>query len=203
MYAPGGTWWYKKLNKKWIDEGKLRMAIDPNETRKWAKNCKRVWFDNITIEEMLDGFIDYSNELGSSCFRYISQWSERDYKLTEQRKNLRKKELEKYKEQVEDLKEEVIKVLNSEIVNAKDSLWEKEELKELVSKVKNSKSNEFIFKIIKKLETDAKVHYEALGVSEAWNKGQKIELIKEYNDVIDLLDKADGIIKDRDSRIGN
>ena len=51
------------------------------------------------------------------------------------------------------------------------------------------------------METNAKVHYEALGVSEAWNKGQKIELIKEYNDVIDLLDEADEIIKDRDSRI--
>ena len=29
----GGIWWYKKLNKKWMDEGKLRMAVDPNETR--------------------------------------------------------------------------------------------------------------------------------------------------------------------------
>jgi hypothetical protein len=48
-----------------MDEGKLRMAIDPNETREWAKNCKRIYFDNITIEEMLDGFIDSSNELSS------------------------------------------------------------------------------------------------------------------------------------------
>ena len=23
MYAPRGTWWYKKLNKKWMDEDKL------------------------------------------------------------------------------------------------------------------------------------------------------------------------------------
>ncbi|CAI2190882.1 13128_t:CDS:2 [Funneliformis geosporum] len=29
------------------------------------KNCKRVWFDNITIEEMLEGFIGYSNDLAS------------------------------------------------------------------------------------------------------------------------------------------
>ena len=21
LYAPKGTWWYKKLNKKWMDEG--------------------------------------------------------------------------------------------------------------------------------------------------------------------------------------
>ena len=54
----------------------------------------RVWFDNITIEEMLDGFIDYLNELGSSCSRYISQWSESGYKLTEQReKNKRAREV--------------------------------------------------------------------------------------------------------------
>ena len=43
MYCPMGTRWYKDLNKKWMDEGKLRMAIDPNETRELAKNCKRVW----------------------------------------------------------------------------------------------------------------------------------------------------------------
>ena len=72
LYAPGGTWWYKRLNKKWMDEGKLRMAVDPNETREWAKNCKRIWFDNITIEEMLEGFIGYSNDLASTCSEYIS-----------------------------------------------------------------------------------------------------------------------------------
>jgi hypothetical protein len=27
MYAPTGTRWYKKLNKKWMDEGKLKMAV--------------------------------------------------------------------------------------------------------------------------------------------------------------------------------
>ena len=73
IHAPRGTWWYKKLNKKWMDEGKLRMAVDPNETRKWAKSCKRIWFDNITIEEMLDEFIDSSNELSSTCSEYIFQ----------------------------------------------------------------------------------------------------------------------------------
>ena len=72
LYAPRGTWWYKKLNKKWMDEGKLRMAVDPNETREWAKNCKRIWFDNITIKEMLEGFIDYSNDLASE---YAGSWS--------------------------------------------------------------------------------------------------------------------------------
>ena len=91
MYAPTGTRWYKKLNKKWMDEGKLRMAVDPNETREWAKNCKRIWFDNITIEEMLDGFIDSSNGLGSTCSEYISNWSKRGYQLTEQRREFEKK----------------------------------------------------------------------------------------------------------------
>ena len=38
-------------------------------------------------------------------------------------------------------------------------------------------------RIIDKWETDVKVNYEALGVSETWNEGKKIELIKEYNDV--------------------
>ena len=69
MYCPTGTRWYKRLNKKWMDEGKLRMAVDPNETREWAKGCKRIYFDNITIEEMLEGFIDSSNELSSQCWK--------------------------------------------------------------------------------------------------------------------------------------
>ena len=55
-----------------MDEGKLRMAVDPNETKEWAKNCKRIWFDNITIEEMLEVFIDYSNDLAS---KYAGSWS--------------------------------------------------------------------------------------------------------------------------------
>ena len=110
MHAPRGTWWYKKLNKKWIDEGKLRMAVDPNETRVWAKGCKRIWFDNITIEEMLKGFIDSSNELGSTCSEYISNWSKRGYQLTEQRRKFEKKleELEKSKDQqIKELEEEI------------------------------------------------------------------------------------------------
>ena len=46
MYAPGGTWWYKKLNQKWLDEGKLRMAVDPNELENKLRIVKE--FDLIT-----------------------------------------------------------------------------------------------------------------------------------------------------------
>jgi len=62
----------------------------------WAKNCKLkykgVWFNNITIEEMLDGFLASSNtnELGSAYSEYISNWSKKGYQLTEQGENLRK-----------------------------------------------------------------------------------------------------------------
>ena len=110
MHAPRGTWWYKKLNKRWIDEGKLRMAVDPNETRVWAKGCKRIWFDNITIEEMLKGFIDSSKEVAEKCSHYISKWSERDYENTRQRKEFETKiaELNKYKDQqIKELEEEI------------------------------------------------------------------------------------------------
>ena len=62
-----------------MDEGKLRMAVDPNEAREWAKSCKRIWFNNITIEEILDKFIDSSNELGFTCSEYISNWSKKDF----------------------------------------------------------------------------------------------------------------------------
>ena len=125
IHAPRGTWWYKKLNKKWMDEGKLRMAVDPNETREWAKSCKRIWFDNITIEEMLDGFIDSSNELGSTCSEYISNWSKRGYQLTEQRR-----EFEKKLEELEKSKDQQIKELEEEIRELEEAL----ELEENISK---------------------------------------------------------------------
>ena len=89
-----------------MDEGKLRMAVDPNEAREWAKSCKRIWFDNITIEEMLDGFIDNSNELDSTCSEHISNWSKRDYQLTitEQRREFEKK-LEELEKKIRELEE--------------------------------------------------------------------------------------------------
>ena len=37
------------------------MVVDPNETREWVKNCKRIWFNNIIIEKMLERFFDNSN----------------------------------------------------------------------------------------------------------------------------------------------
>ena len=88
---PTDAFWYKKLNQKWLDEGKLRMAIDPNETREWAKNCERVRLDNITIEEMLEDFCNSSKELASTCARYISNWSQRGYQLTKQKQEYKKK----------------------------------------------------------------------------------------------------------------
>ena len=81
----------QKLNKKWVDEGKLRMAVDPNETREWAKNCKRVWFDNITIEEMLDGFIDYSNDLGASYAGSYLRISNLNSQLNQQKRDYEEK----------------------------------------------------------------------------------------------------------------
>ena len=104
MYAPKGTWWYKKLNKKWMDEGKLRMAIDPNETREWAKNCKRIYFDNITIEEMLEGFIDYSNELGGSYAGSFSRISNLNSQLIQQKRDY-EEELKSQAEEIQQLEE--------------------------------------------------------------------------------------------------
>ena len=92
-----------------MDEGKLRMAIDPNETREWAKNCKRIYFDNITIEEMLDGFIDSSNELSSEWLDYVGKWSRTNSKLYELKRDYEKKieELEAKKEELEARVEEL------------------------------------------------------------------------------------------------
>ena len=63
---------FKNLDDKWLEEGKVRMAINPDETREWAKGCKRVYFDNITVEEMLESFCDLSKELHTTRAEYIS-----------------------------------------------------------------------------------------------------------------------------------
>jgi hypothetical protein len=119
MYAPRGTWWYKNLNKKWTDEGKLRMAIDPQETREWAKNCKRVWFDNITIEEMLEGFIDYSNDLASEYSESWSKISDLNTQKIEQK--------EKYENQIAEL-ELKNEELETKVEELDDEVWmEREE----------------------------------------------------------------------------
>ena len=38
------TFWYKQLNKKWFEEGKLRKAKDPNDPIEWRRDVERVWF---------------------------------------------------------------------------------------------------------------------------------------------------------------
>ena len=169
MYAPTGTRWYKKLNKKWMDEGKLRMAIDPNETREWAKNCKRIYFDNITIEEMLDGFIDSSNELSSEWLDCVGKWSRTNSKAMEWRKwqmfeTVLKHDaaMGKLQDQI-DLLENNLAAKNQEI-NQKDYLATKElpslpkeqkenrlcKLKKLVNKVKEKTKEKFQTFIVQK-----------------------------------------------------
>ncbi len=99
-YVPG-NWWHKQLSKKWLEEGKVRME---NEI---------VFYDNITIEEMLDEFIDSSKEVAEKCSHYISRWSERGYENTRQRKEFEKKiaeleaKLEEKDNKIEELDDEV------------------------------------------------------------------------------------------------
>ena len=77
-----GHWWYKKLNQRLLDEGKVTYGKDPNETREWAKGSQRLWFDNADTKEMLENFCESSKELASKCSEYISKWSERGYENT-------------------------------------------------------------------------------------------------------------------------
>ena len=99
-YVPG-NWWHKQLSKKWLEEGKVRME---NEI---------VFYDNITIEEMLDEFIDSSKEVAKKCSHYISRWSERGYENTRQRKEFEKKiaeleaKLEEKDNKIEELDDEI------------------------------------------------------------------------------------------------
>ena len=205
-YSPG-RWWYKKLNQKLLDEGKLRMAADPNETREWAKNHKRIWFDNITIEEMLMEFIDSSKELATSCSSYISNWSKRGYQLTEQKREYEKKiaELNKYKEQVEDLEKKLTEILlvwheeQEEIDNVswEDQFhnWDLGELKNLTSRTEKE-LNKVVFEVIEKLEQSSKDLAEAINKAEEWKNWQKDLLNDEIKQKSLMLQKSDKMLEE-------
>ena len=77
-----------------------------------------MWFDNITIEEMLEGFIDYSNDLAGSYAGSWSTISSLSAEKYEQKQKYEEKiiELNKYKEQVEDLESKLTETL---------SVWQK------------------------------------------------------------------------------
>ena len=141
MYAPRGTWWYKKLNKKWMDEGKLRMAVDPNETREWAKNCKRVWFDNITIEEMLEGFIDYSNELASDYASSFSKISSLNAEKFEQKRE--------YEEKIRNLEAEINELVER-VEKSEDEMWmEREEAEKALNTVMKWRKHQMFETVLK------------------------------------------------------
>ena len=62
---------------------------------------------------MLMEFIYNSKRIATSCSSYISNWSKRGYQLTEQKREYEKKiaDLNKYKEQVEDLEKKLTEIL--------------------------------------------------------------------------------------------
>ena len=100
VYSPG-HWWYKQLSKKWLEESKVR------------RENEKVYFDNLSTEEMTEGFLNHSKELAETCSSYISNWSKRGYQLTEQKRKYEKKikeleaELEEKDNKIEELYDEV------------------------------------------------------------------------------------------------
>ena len=58
VYSPG-HWWYKQLSKKWLEESKVR------------RENEKVYFDNLSTEEMTEGFLNHSKELAETCSSYI------------------------------------------------------------------------------------------------------------------------------------
>ena len=59
------------------------------------RDLERVWFDNITIEEMLDGLIDYSNKLSSNCSDYINLNNNKEHEKKSKELESRIEELKK------------------------------------------------------------------------------------------------------------
>ena len=205
-YSPG-RWWYKKLNQKLLDEGKVTYGIDPNETREWAKGHERLWFDNANVEEMLKDFCDSSKELATSCSSYISNWSKRGYQLTEQKREYEKKiaDLNKYKEQVEDLEKKLTEILlvwheeQEEIDNVswEDQFhnWDLGELKNLTSRTEKE-LNKVVFEVIEKLEQSSKDLAEAINKAEEWKNWQKGLLNDEIKQKSLMLQKSDKMLEE-------
>ena len=58
----------------------------------------------------------------------------------------------------------------------------------MINEAKNSRLNEAIFKIIEKLEIDAKTHYEYIGILEVLNGDVKSDLREQINIKSELLE---------------
>ena len=166
-----------------------------------------VFYDNITIEEMLDEFIDSSKEVAEKCSHYISRWSERGYENTKQRKEFEKKieELNKYKEQVEELQRQTIETLSiwyKEQEEINDISWDEQihnwdlgDLKELKSKAKED-LNKTVLTVIEKLDQNSKDLIEAINTAEEWKNWQKGLLNDEIKAQALMLQKSDKMLEE-------
>lgn len=210
-----GHWWYKKLNQKLLDEGKVTYGIDPNETRecKWAKGCQRLWLDNANTntKEMLENFCESSKELSSKCSEYTSNWSKRGYQLAEQKQEYEKKieklNMYKYKEQVENLAKKIEEQLLgyselSEDIEKERIYWQIGEPEELLEKIKSdvNKLNEVVMRIIEKWEIDAKTHFISFTeTGKEFNNVQKTKLREEIKDNLGIIEENHVTIKNQEN----
>ena len=120
-------------------------------------------------------------------------------------------ELNKYKEQAEDIKRKTVELLSiwHKEEQQKEGewdcwrkrgewdFWHKEELKRLISRTEEE-LNEVIFEVIEKLEQTSKGLTDAIDKAEEWKDWQKELLNEEVNAKSKLLRKTVGKLAERD-----
>jgi len=107
-------------------------------------------------------------------------------------KDTKIEELTVFKEQIENLEQNVVEILTKvkEKEDQEITYWEKGEPQELLTNIKKGNLVQTVVRVIKKIKRDVKTHYEALGTSEIWNKNQKTELTKEVKEKSQMLQKS-------------
>jgi hypothetical protein len=160
---------------------------------------KVIFGNNFTLENVVKGFSEWTL-LNCDSYSYIYQKNE---KLEEKNALLEKKvaELTPFKEQVENLKENMAKTLNTYLKEEQQEekndwdYWHKEDLKELINE-NEDKPVEVAIEVIEKWEKDAKDFSEVLDTAEEWKNWQKGLLNDEIKEKSLMLQKSDKMLEE-------
>lgn len=203
-----GKKWKKEVGWMWKHKSyrlntKTFKYHEKQATSEDGEDYSKIFIKDVAFhlwnEEQKRSITEKDNPLESYLKDLIYQYSymtgrviHGEEKLAEKVENFEQKVVALRKERKE--KETITKEkIEKEVEN--DEL--KGKLREKETTIKNLEEK------IEKLELMERTHIEAFEVSERWNKDQKIELIKEYNDCVDLLHETDELIEDRDNTIGD
>lgn len=165
-------------NNNLTELNKLKNELEEELLNKWNETSED---KKESIHELLSNF-----EIFHKNARLEMEKDELKIKhekeLGEAEKNV--KELTQIKNNSENLEKAITELLlgYSKTADLEDSHWHKDDVAELINKVKDDKLNEVIIKIIEKLKEDSECHYDFIKACEELCSNQRQSLREEISD---------------------